>query len=199
METLAISVGSDNECDVNLQINSRWELAFGGLWRMERDKIIARFWKSVDRSGECWTCRLSSGDYYGHAQFTFRDHQKQHHISAHRFSWFLEHGATELCVLHECDNPPCVRPSHLFLGTQSDNMKDAARKRRLSGPRVHLSANARREILAAPSGSEACERIAQKFGCTEETVFRLRARLRRHSFLLKSAYQSTPVTNSQIA
>lgn len=115
-----------------------WDLAFEALPPAKQDKVVARFWGSVDRSGDCWICRLSSGDYYGHAQFTFRSDGIQYHVSAHRFSWFLEHGATELCVLH--------------------------------GPRARLSAHARLEILAAPSGREACERFAREFGCTEETV-----------------------------
>lgn len=128
---------SYNECTVPSKINAGWECAFKALWRTERDRIIARFWSTVDQSGECWVCRLSAGDEYGHAQFTFRDHRKQYHCYAHRFAWVITRGAIPagLFVLHHCDNGPCVRDSHFFLGDQDANMKDAAMKGRLSGPR----------------------------------------------------------------
>lgn len=89
---------------------------------------IARFWSKVRKSDECWI--WIAGRYFpaGYGQF-FLDGRD---MRAHRTSWTIVHGPIPdgLWVLHKCDNPPCVRPDHLFLGTRSDNMRDCVSKGR---------------------------------------------------------------------
>ena len=53
-------------------------------------------------------------------------------MGAHRMAWIIAYGSIPqgLCVLHRCDNPPCVRPDHLFLGTKGDNNRDCVAKGR---------------------------------------------------------------------
>jgi HNH endonuclease len=98
-----------------------------------------RFWKLVTKlpgDNSCWEFSNGRGKEYG----SFKLHTK-HKVRAHRFSYELEFGEIPkgLSVLHKCDNPPCVRPDHLFLGTQGDNVRDAARKgRHPHGERVHF-------------------------------------------------------------
>lgn len=82
--------------------------------------------------GDCleWQNRINQHGY-GEIDIT-RDGMRQIH-KAHRLMYLFSFGNPgELHVLHKCDNPPCVNPDHLFLGTRSDNMVDAIKKGRWS-------------------------------------------------------------------
>lgn len=77
---------------------------------------------------------------------------------AHRVAWLLHVGAlaTDVDVLHKCDNPACCNPEHLFLGTHADNMRDRAAKGRYrTGPipaSEHLPTTGHRGISAMKPG-----------------------------------------------
>lgn len=97
--------------------------------------LMPRFWEKVRRSKNgCWNwvgaVMRSRG---GYGAFN-RGNRKV--ISAHRFSWEVHNGSIPkgMFVCHHCDNPKCVRPNHLFLGTHKDNMSDATEKGRM-GPK----------------------------------------------------------------
>ena len=85
----------------------------------------------IDDSEKCWLwIGPTSNGRYG--QFGRGSKPNEIRVKAHRFSWELFNGPIPegMKVLHSCDNPPCVNPSHLFLGTQKDNAQDAIRKGR---------------------------------------------------------------------
>lgn len=89
---------------------------------------LERFMSKVEVSDGCWLWKGGASGRYGSFWYQGRVHH------AHRASWALAHGdelpPDDIVVCHACDVPLCVRPSHLFLGTQLDNMQDAARKGR---------------------------------------------------------------------
>lgn len=91
-----------------------------------------RFWKFVIRVGSCWEWAggVQRGGY-GHFMYHIgRAAVRQ--VGSHRFSWEMLYGPIPegLHVCHTCDNPRCVRPSHLWLGTDKTNAEDKMRKGR---------------------------------------------------------------------
>lgn len=88
-----------------------------------------RFWRKVKKrqSHECWdwagVCDTSG---YGQIEINRKS------IKTHRFSWEIHFGKIpdEMCILHYCDNPKCVNPNHLWLGTKKDNSDDKVNKNR---------------------------------------------------------------------
>lgn len=92
-----------------------------------------RFWSKVNRTDSCWEW-IASRNSQGYGHFMLDGHI---HL-AHRVVWVMTHGEWpgELCVCHHCDNPSCVNPDHLFLGTRADNNRDRDLKGRYNAPGV---------------------------------------------------------------
>lgn len=90
--------------------------------------VADRFWSKVDFStpDDCW--RWTGGYRHEYGQF----HLEGRNAYAHRVAAMLVHGdlPDDAVVLHRCDNPACVRPDHLAVGTQADNIGDMADKGR---------------------------------------------------------------------
>ncbi len=93
--------------------------------------IEQRFWIKVKKTETCWEWQ-SILNKYGYGVFCKGPHGPGSRYMAHRIAYELTYGAFDkaLFVCHKCDNRRCVRPDHLFLGTQKDNMRDCCRKNR---------------------------------------------------------------------
>ena len=138
---------------------------------------MIRFWSKVDKSGECWLwtgCR----DRRGYGRFRFRGRTSL----AHRVSWTLTHGqpSDDLFVLHRCDTPSCVNPDHLFMGTQTDNMRDCSSKGRTSRHASSLHGNNNgnsrftpeqvRQMRTMHSNGHSRVDISKRFGASKTSV-----------------------------
>jgi len=134
-----------------------------------------RFWSMVKRGDpdSCWEWQgRIIKDGYG------AFHLKGKRIIASRFAWILTYGEIPqgMCVLHKCDNPACVNPRHLFLGTQKDNMQDAVLKWRKSGPhngRTKLTWPQVDTIRLLFQMGWSAYRLAKFFGVNYKTVWQI--------------------------
>lgn len=151
---------------------------------MELDaKTLNRFWSKVDRSGDCWRWKGASGNS-GYGRFKINGKL----YSTHRVAYEISRGCVgaDLWVLHRCDNRKCVNPGHLFLGTRSDNMRDASQKGRLPQQRnpdnFALSNHSRKlseaqvieikqQLVNARRGDQA--RLARQYGVTPGTIHQI--------------------------
>ena len=141
--------------------------------------VINRFLakvRIVDDEASCWlwTGSLNHGGYgcafIGRAR-----------IMAHRLSWEVSNGSVVpggMLVLHGCDNPRCVRPSHLRTGTPADNMQDMVERGRNRAPRLHGSSNGSaklneddaRSIVALDDAGVSQADIAARFNIAASNV-----------------------------
>lgn len=97
--------------------------------------VEQRFWEKVTKTKDCWNwtgCKLGG---YGRLYVDGKN------CLASRISWTLHIGIPldSKCVLHKCDNPACVNPQHLFLGTRTENNRDMVLKRRQRGAPCELN------------------------------------------------------------
>jgi hypothetical protein len=137
-----------------------------------------RFWLFVAKSDGCWDwtgARTKAG--YG------RISRNGHETYAHRFSFEMEHGVTlapDQKICHHCDNPRCVRPSHLFLGKDIDNIRDCIAKGRFKfivqrvgedHPGAKLTAA---DVMAIRDSTLGTVAASKRFGVAKTTIKRIR-------------------------
>ncbi len=127
--------------------------------------LAERFWAKVQKQEGCWLW-TAKRDGRGYGLFT----RGRRRLLAHRVAYELERGEPpgELNVCHHCDNPSCVNPAHLFLGTQKDNLQDMSRKRRTHALTLEQVAEARRLVAQGAK----LRHVAARLGVGRDTVNR---------------------------
>ena len=140
------------------------------------------FWAKVNKTAGCWlwTGRVFRSGY-GMAWFSGR------HQLAHRVSYQLQNGPIPAgnqrddatCVLHRCDNPTCVNPSHLWLGSQSENVADRDSKGRQKTPHGEhhkLSKLTADQVIRIRSDSRLLRLVASDYGVSMNLICRIKKR-----------------------
>jgi len=134
---------------------------------------VERFWSKVNKTEGCWnwTASLNTSGY-GQSKLNGKN------VLAHRLSYVMNHpntinlleGRREICVCHKCDNPKCVNPAHLFLGSKADNMKDMVAKGRMIG-NVKLTEDDVREIRTQyATGGITLKKLAREYEVSLEGI-----------------------------
>lgn len=137
----------------------------------------------VDKDTGCWVWtahRTPSG--YGQIFVRNRTRagapsRRGHGVRAHRVAWEMFRGEIPdgMVVCHRCDNPPCVNPDHLFLGTHADNQRDKDQKGRvargIANARAKLNDQAVVDIRNRHAAGASKQSIARHYGVTPRVVF----------------------------
>ena len=133
---------------------------------------------AINKTSGCWEWVGSKRNGYGRMIVGSRTDGTRRSMSAHRVSYELKYGeipdGMEVC--HKCDNPCCVNPDHLFVGTRQDNIDDRERKGRNNPPKGTTNAKAKlteekvMQIRAKRLQGVSFEKLAKEYGVCKKTV-----------------------------
>jgi hypothetical protein len=141
---------------------------------VRKEPVSARFWRKVQKGTGCWLW-MAGRDSWGYGVFWMGGRQ----CRANRVCFELTSGPIPegKQVLHRCDNPQCVNPEHLFLGTNRDNVDDKVAKGRQprgeTNGRAKLSDEQAAEIGRRRRAGECATALAREFGVSQQRVSQL--------------------------
>jgi hypothetical protein len=146
-----------------------------------KERDIKRFWSKVDKGDgtltECWEW-LGTKIVEGYGTFSIKNIE----VKCHRLSFFLHTGVLNksLCVCHLCDNPSCVNPNHLWLGTlQANNFDKTLKGRTAKGSmfvnKTLLNEKDVKDILIRLRNKESCVSIAKDYPASVQAISHIKA------------------------
>lgn len=151
-----------------------------------RGSLEERFWRFVQKSDGCWLWLGGSKAQKGYGKIQ-QGGKGSPHLLAHRVSYEIHNGPipSGMFVLHKCDNPQCVNPGHLRVGTGSENIKEAFDKGRkvCRPPHKFGEGHSRAQITDADvayirsAKGKTIRALAKEMGLTESTVGKVRRRV----------------------
>lgn len=153
-------------------------------------RVISRFWPKVNKGLDtgCWEWQgLLNSNGYGLASV-----QRGFQVRAHRLSFSLKIGRALLMkefLLHSCDNPKCVNPDHLRVGTQRENILDCINRGRKTNPPTHFGEDHHNskfllsDLNTILNDKRPYRLIAKDYGVCEETIGRVK---RKQTWKLQS-------------
>ncbi len=126
-----------------------------------------RFWEKVDKTGPCWNWTATKNNW-GYGQF----YEESAHILAHKWAYktFIGPIPKGSVIRHSCDNPSCVNPQHLSLGTRQDNVDDAVKRGRLAKGDKRLNEEKKKMLIKMLKLSVPQTQIADILGVCVKTV-----------------------------
>lgn len=147
----------------------------GGVSRPVRQRFLLRRKKFEGDKG-CWPWPGARGKAgYGRIYEGSRGASKT--FFTHRLSWELHNNMPVpegLCVLHTCDNPPCINPAHLYVGTQNDNVQDREHRGRTAHgaayPHFRLTGAVRNTIIGLYENGLSTRQVAKRVGLGKSRV-----------------------------
>lgn len=160
---------SARACDVR---NNRRPFCSRPCYWESKNLTKEKFWSKVNKTDGCWiyTGYIATNGYG-------KTKEKGVTVSAHRLSWELTNGPIPdgLFVCHKCDNPPCVNPYHLFLGTPKENTQDMREKKRHPhGEKTTKSKLTDKGVLDIrqryAQGNITLLELAKEYGLTRSTI-----------------------------
>jgi HNH endonuclease len=141
------------------------------------------FWSKVLITDGCWLW-IAGKDDAGYGSLTDTTYHTRS-VSAHRYAWERIYGREipkGMCVLHECDNPACVRLDHLHIGTQCRNNQERAERHRSANGIRHPHAKLNWELVEkirseCKLGNKSIRQIAKSYGVDHTTITKIRDRI----------------------
>lgn len=138
------------------------------------EQVESRFWQKVDKTDTCWLW-MGSKNRKGYGQFNWRKLGRP--MLAHRIAWIMSYGddPQSKLILHKCDNPACVNPDHLQVGTAAQNSADMVSKGRSSKGEHHFHAKLTAADVAEVRRIYALRNISQRdlaamYGVSRPTI-----------------------------